>query len=69
MCVSKGTYNSYVQNKKEICLLKLKNVRKTNKKITLRELRKKIPPFFPPQFFKKLNPNEEILKTLEELMK
>lgn len=69
MCISKAIYNSYVQNKKEICLLKLKNVKKTNKKITLKELRKKIPPFFPPQFFKKLNPNEEILQALENLLK
>ena len=69
MCISKTAYNSYVKGKKEICLLKVKNAKKTNKKITLKELRKKIPPFFPPQFFKKLNPNEEILKALENLLK
>ena len=38
--------------KKEIYLLRIKNVKKTKNHITLDELRKKIPPFYPPQFFK-----------------
>lgn len=69
MCISEEKFNTYVKNKNQICLLKLKNVKKTNKKITLEELRKKIPPFFPPQFFKKLKKDEEIYKALEELLK
>ena len=69
MCITKVDYDLYVKDKKEICLLKLKNVHKTNKKITLEELRKKIPPFFPPQFFKRLKQNEEILIALNDLLK
>lgn len=69
MCISEENFNAYVKNKNQICLLKLKNVKKTNKKITLEELRKKIPPFFPPQFFKKLKNDEDIYKALEELLK
>ena len=69
MCISQELFNEYVKCKKEIYLLKIKNVKKTKKRITLEELRKKIPPFYPPQFFKKLDENSDILKALLKLLK
>ena len=64
MCISQKAFNQYVKDKKEIYLVK-----KTKNHITLYELRKKIPPFYPPQFFKKLDENSDILKALLKLLK
>ena len=69
MCISQKAFNQYIKDKKEIYLLRIKNVNKTKKHITLDELRKKIPPFYPPQFFKKLDENSDILKALLKLLK
>ena len=69
MCIPQKLFNEYVKDKKEIYLLRIKNVKKTKKNITLEELRKKIPPFYPPQFFKKLDENSEILQALLKLLK
>lgn len=68
MCIPQKSFNKYVKGKKEIYLLKIKNVRKTKNHITLDELRKKIPPFYPPQFFKRLDENSDILKALNNLL-
>lgn len=57
-----------IKLKKVICCF-FKNVKKTKNHITLDELRKKIPPFYPPQFFKKLDENSDILKALLKLLK
>lgn len=68
MCIDQTKYNKYVEGKNNIYLLQLKNVKKLKRKITLGELREKIPPFFPPQFFKKLKKDEEIFQALIELL-
>ena len=64
MCIIKDNFNNYTKGRKVIYLLKISEVVPLKKALTLTELRKKIPPFFPPQFFKKLNPKEEITKAL-----
>lgn len=64
MCIAKKNFDSYTKGRKEIYLLKISDVMPLKKALTLAELRKKIPPFFPPQFFKKLDPKEEIMKAL-----
>lgn len=64
MCIEKKSFDSYTKDCNEIYLLKISNVIPLKKALTLTELRKKTPPFFPPQFFKKLDPKEEIMKTL-----
>lgn len=66
MCISKRAFDEYTNEKKVIYLLKLSNIQKLKNTLTLQELRKKIPPFFPPQFFKKLNSSEDIFKALEK---
>ncbi len=69
MCIPKKLFDEYVKNKEAIYLLKLKNVKRTKRSISLYELREKIPPFYPPQFFKKLEQNSDILKSLKKLLK
>lgn len=64
MCIEKKVFDSYTKNRKEIYLLHITSVTLLKKELSLIDLRKKIPPFFPPQFFKKLNPKEEIMKAL-----
>jgi predicted transcriptional regulator len=64
MCIAKKSFDSYTKGRKVIYLLKISDVKPLKKALTLAELRKKIPPFFPPQFFKKLNPKEEIQMAL-----
>lgn len=64
MCVSKLDFENYTKNRKLIYLLELRRVQFLNTPLTLNRLRKEIPPFFPPQFFKKLDLNEQILKIL-----
>jgi predicted transcriptional regulator len=64
MCIAKKDFDNYTKGRKEIYLLKIADVTSLKKALTLSELRKKIPPFFPPQFFKKLNPKEEIMAAL-----
>jgi len=64
MCIDKKNFDNYTKGRKEIHLLKISNVTILKKALTLSELRKKIPPFFAPQFFKRLNPKEEIQMAL-----
>jgi len=66
MCIAKNDFDNYTKDRKEIYLLKISDVAPLRKALTLNELRKKIPPFFPPQFFKRLNPKEEIMMALLE---
>lgn len=66
MCISKRAFDRYTNARDVIYLLKLTNIKKLKNVLPLQELRKKIPPFFPPQFFKKLNINEDIYKELEK---
>lgn len=66
MGISKKTFDEYTKTRKEIYLLKLTNIQKLKNSLTLQELREKNPPFFPPQFFKKLNSDDDLFKTLDK---
>lgn len=66
LCISKANFNKYTKGRKEIYLLKIVDPIKFKQKYSLKELRVKIPSFYPPQFFKKLTSTGIIMKHLQK---
>ncbi|MFA6816629.1 MAG: ASCH domain-containing protein [Lentisphaeria bacterium] len=67
LCVQKDDFDKYTDGKTTVCLIYFNKLKELPKKISLNQLRLLKKGFCPPQFFMKLDQNQQIAKVLNSI--